>query len=409
MRFFQHRLRAHDVATATLGTVCARTGALVGSPTVLRAGFGDVVARARSATLGDLPAALFTEVDVALDPAVPAGAGALAFTLTPFERAQPTTGWVFENTVVLDSAGPWLTSVHSDPAVALAQLDDAAPLAHEYAVPDLAFRPSPDDYARLVAEAVAAIRRGEADKVVLGRRASAVLSTDVDPAVVVSRLHEREPACTLYAVPVEGGRYLGASPELLVSVCDDTVTARPLAGTVALGREDDGTDPASWLLGSNKNLFEHRVVVEQVVEALTPLCADVHADPTPSVVTLRSVAHLGTWIHAKLDPTARQPAVSFLAALHPTPAVGGRPHHEATEMIARLEGEPRQEFAGAVGWMDAAGNGEWWVAIRGLTVRGASVTAWAGAGIVADSDPVAEREETRVKLDAILVGLGPLL
>lgn len=407
MKFFQHRLRTHDVATATLGTVCARTGAFVGSPTVLRAGFGDVVAQSRSATLGELPA-VFADVDVALDPAAPAGTGALAFTQSPFERALPTTAWIFENTIVLDGAGAWLTSVHADPAVALGLLDGAAPLAREYTVPDLALRPTPDDYAHLVSEAVAAIRRGDADKVVLGRRASAVLPTDIDPAVVISRLHERERACTLYAMPVEGGRYLGASPELLVSVCDDTVTARPLAGTVSLVPDGDVTDPGSWLLGSDKNLFEHRVVVEQVVAALAPLCADVHADPAPSVVTLRSIAHLGTWIHAKLDPTARQPAISFLAALHPTPAVGGRPRHTATEMIARLEGESRHEFAGAVGWMDAAGNGEWWVAIRGLTVRGPTATAWAGAGIVADSDPVAEREETRIKLEAILVGLGPL-
>jgi len=175
----------------------------------------------------------------------------------------------------------------------------------------------------------------------------------------------------------------------------------------ALARDEaDADDYATWLLGSTKNLFEHRVVVDDIVQRLTRRCADVRADGRPSIVILRSVAHLGTWIHGKAltdDPTD---ALELLGLLHPTPAVGGLPQQRALEIIQQLEPEDRGLYAGAVGWIDATGNGEWWIAIRGVLLNDDTFTAWAGAGIVADSDPIGEREETRNKLSSILAGLG---
>jgi isochorismate synthase len=126
-------------------------------------------------------------------------------------------------------------------------------------------------------------------------------------------------------------------------------------------------------------------------------------------VTLRSVAHLGTWIHAKVLDGDAFGALELLAQIHPTAAVGGIPRERGVEVIDQLEGEPRGLFGGAVGWLDANGSGEWWLAIRGIELDRDHFLAWAGAGIVADSDPIAEREETRDKLAAILVGLGPMI
>jgi isochorismate synthase len=115
---------------------------------------------------------------------------------------------------------------------------------------------------------------------------------------------------------------------------------------------------------------------------------------------------LGTWIHGKLEATRPATALELLSLLHPTAAVGGIPQRDALDVIHRLESDRRDLYAGAVGWIDAEGNGEWWLGIRGITLSGTNFSAWAGAGIVADSDPIAEREETRDKLASILVGLG---
>jgi isochorismate synthase EntC len=120
------------------------------------------------------------------------------------------------------------------------------------------------------------------------------------------------------------------------------------------------------------------------------------------------VAHLGT----DISGTAKNGVhvLDFVAALHPTPAVGGLPREAAESLIEELEPYRRGAYAGAVGWFNADGDGEWWVAIRGILTRGSQFEVWAGAGIVADSDPVAEREETKYKMDSVLhaIGLGTL-
>jgi isochorismate synthase len=402
VRLYRHPLPAGAFDLAALRAAASRHGVLLESSTQCRAGFGDVL---REVIISDetvLPAALFEGFDVATDDDLG------GFGLVPFEPDLPRRGWVSEHTVTTTGEHSVLTSPHATSARAMATLaSEVAPRVGGDPLGALTYAPSPDAYAASVADVVTQIRRGVADKVVLGRRATGELAHPVDAGVVAARLGEREPACTIYAVPLPTGRYVGASPELLISVLDGSITARPLAGTVALADAPEFAD-GSWLLGSTKNLFEHRVVVEDVVARLTARCLDVDAETTPSVVALRSVAHLGTWIRAKVDPTAPVTSTDLLAALHPTPAVGGRPLGAAAAVIARTEGVPRDHFAGAVGWLDRAGNGEWWIAIRGVALAGRHFTAWAGAGIVADSDPVAEREETRAKLEAILVGLGPL-
>lgn len=406
-RLFQHRVARADVPVNAVLTVAARSGVLLETPTTVRAGFGDVIASSTSTDLVALATHLFDDFTVAPNPAAPSGTGSWALTQSPFERDAPSHATVWETSVVLDETVAWVTSVHASPERALADLAaTTAAGGAPYTVGDVSFHPTSEEYGEIVSSAVAAIRRGEADKIVLGRRASGVLETEIDPALVLHRWRERERLCALYAAPFGGGRFVGATPELLLSVLDDSVTAHPLAGTIALDVARVDRDDGSTLLTSSKDQFEHRVVVEEIVAALSPFCDDVRADSSPSMVTLNSIAHLGTWIHAKTDPTRRTSGLAMLAALHPTPAVGGRPRRVAATAIAQLEREPRGFFAGAVGWVDRTGNGEWWISIRGVQLTGRTFTAWAGAGVVADSDPLAEREETRNKLNAILVGLG---
>ncbi|HEY5120393.1 MAG TPA: chorismate-binding protein, partial [Acidimicrobiales bacterium] len=124
---------------------------------------------------------------------------------------------------------------------------------------------------------------------------------------------------------------------------------------------------------------------------------------TPSIVTLRTVAHLGSWVKGVHHGPGDAPdALELLRLLHPTAAVGGIPRDQAYDLIARLEQHDRGHYAGPLGWIDANGDGEWWIGLRGVLVKGTSFEAWAGAGIVSESDPMAEREETRDKLASVL-------
>ena len=279
-----------------------------------------------------------------------------------------------------------------------------APRAHR-----LAYEPSPDRYATAVAEAVEHLRRGDLAKVVLARSCRGEFTHDVNGGAIASRLHDLEPSCTIYSLPTATGkRFVGASPELLVSVTGDEIACHPLAGTIANEGISDTSPYATWLLGSTKNRTEHRIVVEDIVDRLDGVATEITADAEPSIVNLRSVTHLGSYIRARRKENTS--SLTALSALHPTPAVGGLPRREAVELIEKLEPVDRGFYAGAVGWCNAAGDGSWWVGIRGISFHNRTFEVWAGAGIVADSDPIAEREETRNKLDSVLhaIGVGTL-
>ena len=275
--------------------------------------------------------------------------------------------------------------------------------------------PGPEDYMAAVAAAVDALADGRLRKVVLARQLELRFSAPVRPAGVLRRLHEREPACTAFSHPVDRGRFVGASPELLVSRRGRQVRCHPLAGTVALVG-DAATDRAATeqLLASAKDRVEHRLVVDEIARALRAAGVGVEGPGEPSIVRLRSVAHLATEVGGSLGDGGTPPGVlELLAALHPTPAVGGVPRSDALAMIEALEASPRGHWAGPVGWADGSGNGDWMIGIRSALVDGRTARLWAGAGIVAGSDPAAELAETVVKfrpvLDALLPGGSEVL
>ncbi|GGM06032.1 isochorismate synthase [Dactylosporangium sucinum] len=266
--------------------------------------------------------------------------------------------------------------------------------------------PPPDRYAAAVAEAVRRIRAGAYTKVVLARSLR-VDAPGFDPAPVVRALAAREPGGYTFGVDVGGGRtLLGASPELLVSRHGRTVTANPLAGSAA--RSADPAEDhrrAAALLRSAKDRHEHAVVSEAVAGALRPYCAELTVPAEPSLVGTATMWHLSTLVTG----TVADPAVSALTlatALHPTPAVCGTPTAAARAAIAELEPFDRGLYTGLVGWVDAAGDGEWAVTIRCATADPGGLDLFAGAGVVADSDPAAELAETTAKLGTMLAALG---
>jgi menaquinone-specific isochorismate synthase len=178
-----------------------------------------------------------------------------------------------------------------------------------------------------------------------------------------------------------------------------------LAGTVARGIDEaDDARLERELLESAKNRHEHRLAVESVMTALYRIAVEVEADSGPHLLRLANLSHLATHVQAWL-PRDAPSALAVAAALHPTAAVGGTPAGPALELIRALEAAPRGRYAGPVGWVDANGDGEFALALRCAQLDGARARVWAGAGIVAESDPDAEVAETTVKLEAVLTAL----
>lgn len=270
------------------------------------------------------------------------------------------------------------------------------------------------EYADAVERALGQIAAGVVAKVVLARAVDVDLSRPPTASTLLQRLWGDDRAFGPYSIPVEGGRMVGASPELVVSRLGSHVTSHPLAGTVALDGTDDGTDDdaAGRLFGSEKDRAEHRFVVDAVADALTPLCERLTVPAEPSVVRLRSDARLGTLVDGTLRPECTLPGsggtvLRLLSLLHPTPAVGGVPRSAAVRLITALEAVPRGHWAGVVGWVDADGDGEWMLAIRSALLGGRRARVYAGAGIVSGSRPDAELAETTLKLRPVLEALAP--
>ncbi|MGZ4151653.1 MAG: isochorismate synthase [Actinomycetota bacterium] len=266
--------------------------------------------------------------------------------------------------------------------------------------------PAADAYVRAVRTAVERIRARELDKVVLARTLRVAAGRTLDPIRLVRRLRAVEPSGYAFAVDLGEERTLvGASPELLVSRFGREIRANPLAGSAPRFGDPDADRASAAALGSSaKDRQEHAIVVEEVFHVLHPLCTELTYDREPKLLATANVWHLSTRFRGRLrDPSTS--ALDLIAALHPTPAVCGAPRVEALDMIRELEPVPRGSYAGAVGWMDAMGDGVWVIALRCAELQGATARLYAGAGIVADSEPEAELDETERKFQAFLDAL----
>jgi salicylate biosynthesis isochorismate synthase/menaquinone-specific isochorismate synthase len=259
----------------------------------------------------------------------------------------------------------------------------------------------PERYEAAVEAAVARIRAGDLEKTVLAREVTVDAPSAHDPAAVFGGLRSVFPSCFCFCVGTPEGAFLGASPELLLR--------REGAGlaTVALaGSTRRSADPAvddhlgERLLRSAKDRSEHVIVARRIERSLRPHAVWVEAAKEPVLVQVANIQHLATPVRAQLaEPRS---AFDLAGLLHPTPAVGGEPRKPALEAIAELERMDRGWYAAPVGWMDAAEDGELCVALRSALLRDRTAHLYAGAGIVADSDPASELAETELKLDALL-------
>jgi menaquinone-specific isochorismate synthase len=263
---------------------------------------------------------------------------------------------------------------------------------------------SEQEWIESVERALAAISSGGLEKVVLARQVRVANKEPHDQNAITRRLREAYPGCFTFCFE----NLVGASPELLVRRLDDVVDSIPLAGSAPRGKtEEEDEQLGQKLRESSKNLSEHALTVTSVMERLAPFCSELVSEPEPSLLLLANLQHLSTKVQGRLaGPTD---SLLLAGALHPTAAVCGVPQQEALAIIRSSETFERGRYAGPIGWMDRHGDGEWALALRCASIEGNEARVFAGAGIVAGSDPAEELEETRLKLQAMLAGLGRTL
>ncbi|MBI4898604.1 MAG: isochorismate synthase [Actinobacteria bacterium] len=259
----------------------------------------------------------------------------------------------------------------------------------------------PEHYERAVAEALDMIAAGELEKVVLAREVVLRSGHEINVGAALRRLREEFPECTVFAIGMGQATFIGATPELLVRRQGRRASTLALAGSIRRGA-DEQTDLhlGEQLLRSAKDNREHALVTRRIERALGRVSAWTAVGEHPELVKVRNIQHLATPIRAQL--TEPRPVIELAGMLHPTPAVGGLPWPNAGEAIRSLEGFNRGWYTGGVGWMDILEDGEFHVALRSALVERDRARLYAGAGVVAGSDPASELAETETKLAALL-------
>jgi len=331
---------------------------------------------------------------------LPIGVGPIMFSSIPFDTTRDADFILPTVTLCKTREGEtWVTVIDDAPFPDMPEISSASVTA-QFSVHDGVAVPV---YLKAVEAARDAVRNGQLTKAVIARDVIVDSNAPVDIHALLLRL--RTSFSTSYRYSFDG--FVGASPELLVSIHDDEISSHPLAGTAPkTGDPVKDEALAKQLVASTKNQIEHRVVIDMVHDTLLPHCSYLDWEEEPSVIQVANVQHLGTLLIGKLS----EPRIHVLdaaLALSPTPALGGFPREQALQLIAQHEGMDRDKYGGAIGWFDRNGNGVFAVAIRCAQFNEARTQArlFAGGGIVADSDPADELAETQAKLQAMLAAI----
>ena len=254
---------------------------------------------------------------------------------------------------------------------------------------------SESEWKEKVSIAVGRIKAGSLAKVVLARDLTFRSEKDIDPRPILLKLASEYPTTWTYCV--DG--FVGATPELLLRLSRGMLTSRVLAGTISkTGDDSKDLALAASLARSSKDLAEHEYAVRSVADAIEPFCTSINVPDSPFVLHLANVMHLATDVTGAIAETlAHVDAFTILEQLHPSAAVCGTPRPAAAELISEIEGMSRGRYAGPIGWIDAAGDGELGIALRGGEIKGNTIRIFAGCGIVEESDPEVELAETKAK------------
>jgi len=287
----------------------------------------------------------------------------------------------------------WITWIGSSPQPAL---NVSAPeLIHNSITWD-SDEHADDAWKSRVSSAIDRIQSGKLDKVVLARDFTGHSDQDIEPRTILKKLAAEYPSTWNFSV----AGLVGATPELLLRLSRKMVTSRVLAGTISkTGNDERDLALAASLARSSKDLEEHLYAVKSVADALEPFCTSTNVPDAPYVLHLANVMHLASDVTGAIaEKLAHVDAFTILEQLHPSAAVCGTPREQAGQLITEIESMSRGRYAGPVGWIDAAGDGELGIALRCGQIDGDSIRIFAGCGIVAGSDPDKELAESVAKL-----------
>ncbi|MFF1635598.1 isochorismate synthase MenF [Leifsonia sp. NPDC058248] len=342
------------------------------------------------------------------DPIGKPGTGLVAFGTFAFadDSALPSVLIVPEFVIGRRDGRSWITRVRAIDIEAADQSDRSlphtTPFGDEYRLSLLPGALGKDGYRKAVVAAVDRIREHDLSKVVLARDLVGHLPHESDLRRALVELALGYPECWTFAV--DG--LVGSSPETLVRVDHGAVSARVLAGTISRGTDAASDHEAAVALAtSTKDQDEHGYAVASVLSALAPHSSGLAASDIPFTLKLPNLWHLATDVEGTLSDGST--SLDLIDALHPTAAVAGAPTPDAVALIRELEPFDRGRYAGPVGWVGADGDGEWAIALRCAQVaENGDLTAYAGCGIVADSEPERELAETVMKFRPIVEAFG---
>lgn len=308
----------------------------------------------------------------------------------PFDLTQPSSLYIPQQARFINQSQKYRKSKQREPFTVVARRNF----------------PEEGRYKQSVQQAIANFQLSDIRKAVLSRVLELQLSDELPAGLIFNSLRSQNPNGYHFSVPIDNrGQLVGVSPELLVRKENMKITSNPLAGS-SKRREDQREDQAAAeaLQNSKKDLYEHRLVIEEIDRVLRPLCVQLDTPESPSLLHTQTMWHLSTLIQGSLA-NSDTTALDLACQLHPTPAVCGYPTILAHKLINLVESFDRGLFAGMVGWQDSEGNGEWVVTIRCGIVRGNQINLFAGAGIVEDSCPESEWAETQAKMQTMLKAL----
>jgi len=338
------------------------------------------------------------------DPLQRTGTGLLAFGAFAFDESSAETSVLIVPEVIVgrENGQCWVTRVWPTGSTPPTRSLTLTPLGDEYRISLLPGALPPADYREAVASAVDRIGAHDLNKVVLARDLRGRLPEESDLRRAISKLALGYPDCWTYAV--DG--LVGSSPETLIRANHGEVNARVLAGTISRGADAVAdTEAALALATSTKDGDEHEFAVQSVLKSLRPHTSVLATSEMPFTVKLPNLWHLATDVEGTLSDGST--SLDLIAALHPTAAVAGTPTDTALALIRELEPFDRGRYAGPVGWVGADGDGEWAIALRCAQVSpSGAVTAYAGCGIVLDSDPEHELAETKMKFRPVVEAFG---
>lgn len=299
-----------------------------------------------------------------------------------------------------------LDEAHDALKVAAKRLQEPPPTPTEYQIPRTLDELPRADWEDAVEQALQGIQASRFDKVVLARTIDLSTPGNPDPATTLANLRQGNPGTNLFLTqPTPQHAFLGAAPELVCHVNGSHLRANAVAGSIPRGADEDEDDRlARTLASSTKDRQEHGIVVDAMRRRLAPFAEKVEVARDTNILRLANIQHLERDLYARIPPTTH--VLDILEELHPTPAVCGHPRDAARAFLEANEPFARGWYAGPVGWFDVNGDGAFAPGLRSVLFTPDRWRLFAGAGIVQDSQPRDEWDETRTKFQTILQALG---